>query len=189
VEPLLTKRLILRPFRDTDVEPFAALNQDPEVMRCFPAPLSREESRALLQRLFDHHRQHGFGMLAAETREGATFVGFVGLSVVSFDAPFAPCVELVWRLAKEHWGQGFATEAAFRLIEYAFTHLGLLEVVAFTALQNVRSMAVMKRLHMRYDGEFDHPRLPPDHRLRRHVLYRVSRAGALDVEPTRPIGS
>ena len=119
----------------------------------------------------------GFGLWALEIPGVAPFAGFVGLSVPGFTAPFTPCVEIGWRLAAAHWGRGYATEAARAVLAHAWDVVGLDEVVSFTTAGNDRSRAVMTRIGMRYDpaDDFDHPRLPPGHPLRRHVLYRVAR--------------
>ena len=172
-----TERLILREWRPEDREPFAALNADPRVMECMPALLPRAQSDALARRSEQHFAKHGFGPWAVEVPDVAPFVGFVGLSVPAFDAHFTPCVEIGWRLAAEHWGHGYATEAALASARFAFDELEMTELVSFTTPQNVRSRAVMRRIGMTHDeaDDFDHPRLPPGHRLRRHVLYRLTR--------------
>ena len=174
---LRTERLILREWRPEDREPFAALNSDPRVMECMPALLPRAQSDALARRSEQHFAKHGFGPWAVEVPDVAPFVGFVGLSVPAFDAHFTPCVEIGWRLAAEHWGHGYATEAALASARFAFDELEMTELVSFTTPQNVRSRAVMRRIGMTHDeaDDFDHPRLPPGHRLRRHVLYRLTR--------------
>ncbi len=161
----------MRRWRETDLEPFAALNADSEVMAHFPSLLSREESDALAARadaLFD---EHGFGLWAVEAPEG--FVGFTGLSVPQFVASFLPAVEVGWRLARNAWGRGYATEAARAVVAAGFEKHALREIVSFTATTNVRSQRVMKRLGMLPDGYFDHPALPVGSPLRRHVLYRL----------------
>ena len=179
---LATDRLILRPWRDSDLAPFAALNADPEVMEHFPAPLSREETEAMAGRMTAALEERGFGWWAAEAPGVAPFIGFIGLSVPSFDAPFIPpgrqVVEVGWRLARAFWGQGYATEGARAALRFGFEDLGLPEVVSFTATTNARSQAVMRRLGMTRDPaeDFDHPALPQGHRLRRHVLYRLKEA-------------
>ena len=174
---LRTARLILRGWRQADRAPFAAMNADPAVMAHFPAPLSRVESHALADAIAAHHAARGFGLWALEIPDVASFAGFVGLSVPSFTAAFTPCVEIGWRLARAHWGLGYATEAAHAVLVHAWDALGLDEVVSFTTAGNARSRAVMTRLGMRYDpaDDFDHPRLPEGHPLRRHVLYRAAR--------------
>lgn len=177
---LVTQRLRLRGFRDEDRAPFAALNADPEVMEHLPAPLSPEESDALVDRIRAHFTEHGFGLWAVELLDASgpgPFIGFVGLTRPAFSAHFTPCVDLGWRLARSHWGHGYATEAATAALRFGFERLGLDEIVALTVPENVRSRQVMERLGMRRDpaDDFDHPRLPEGHRLRRHVLYRRRR--------------
>lgn len=171
IDLLRTERLVLRRWREDDREPFAVLNADPLVMGHFPQPLTRAQSDALVDRIEAGFDEHGFGLWAVEA-DGA-FVGFTGLSVPAFEAPFLPSVEVGWRLARSAWGRGWATEAAAAALAVGFGPLGLREVVSFTAVENARSEAVMQRLGMTRVGEFEHPRLPEDHRLRRHVLYRT----------------
>lgn len=171
------ERVLLRAWRADDLEPFAALNHDPRVMEHYPAPLTRDESDAfVLERAVPAFAERGFGPWAVEVPGVAPFVGYVGLLAPTFEARFTPCVEIGWRLAFHAWGHGYATEAARLAIAYGFVEGGLDEIVSFTVPANCRSIAVMERLGMRADGEFDHPRLPPGHRLRRHVLYRLSRS-------------
>jgi ribosomal-protein-alanine N-acetyltransferase len=104
------------------------------------------------------------------------FIGYVGLSPVTFAAPFTPAVEIAWRLGRASWGCGYATEAAREVLRFAFEDLGLHEIVAFTVPANVRSRALMQRLGLRHDvqGDFEHPRLPAGHALRAHLLYRLT---------------
>ncbi|MDH4608250.1 GNAT family N-acetyltransferase [Pseudomonas sp. BN102] len=173
-----TPRLRLRTWRDDDLTAFAALNADPEVMRHFPACMSREESDALAARIRQHFQDHGFGQWIVERAGDGAFVGVLGLQNVSFEAPFTPAVEIGWRFMRPHWGQGLASEAAQAALAFAFERLLLAEVVAFTVPANLRSQAVMERIGMQrdFDGDFEHPGLPPGHPLRRHVLYRLGRA-------------
>ena len=174
-----TDRLRLRRWRASDHAPFAALNADPAVMEHLLAPLDRAESDAFVARIEAHFDQHGYGLWALEVKDGGTFVGFVGLAHVAFDADFAPAVEIGWRLARTAWGQGYASEAARRALAFGIEEAGLDEIVSFTVPANTRSRAVMERIGMTHDrsGDFDHPRVPEGHRLRRHVLYRIDRAG------------
>ena len=176
-KPMQTGRLRLRRWRDEDRKPFARMNDDAEGMEFFPARLTRAESDALVDRIEAHFAEHGFGLWAAELRGEGTFIGFIGLAVPRFEAPFTPCVEIGWRLAREHWGKGLATEGARAAMQYAFTEIGLAEVVSFTVPANVRSRRVMEKLGMTHDAreDFEHPGLPEGHWLRRHVLYRVRR--------------
>jgi RimJ/RimL family protein N-acetyltransferase len=175
---LTTDRLLLRQWRDSDREPFAALNADPAVMEHFPALQTREVSDALIDRNIAAIDERGWGLWALEVRETGEFIGFTGLSVPSFEAHFMPAVEIGWRLAKGAWGNGYATEAARASLAHGFGPGGLEEIVSFTATTNVPSQRVMQRIGMRHDeaGDFDHVRLPAGHRLQRHVLYRIDRA-------------
>lgn len=182
---LRTERLLLRRWTDADRAPFAALNADPEVMEYFPAPLTRPESDAMVDRIDRRIEENGFGFWALEVAGTGEFIGFTGLSVPRFDAHFIPAVEIGWRLARSAWGRGYATEAALRALRYAFDEAHLDEVVSFTSALNVRSQAVMKRIGMVYDpaDDFEHPLVPEGHRLRRHVLYRLTAATWQDVRP------
>lgn len=175
---LSTDRLLLRQWRDSDRDPFAALNADPAVMEHFPSLQSREVSDGLIDRNLQAIDQRGWGLWALEVKETGEFIGFTGLSVPSFEAPFLPGVEIGWRLAKGAWGNGYATAAALASLAHGFGPAGLDEIVSFTATTNVPSQRVMQRIGMTHDeaGDFDHPRLPDGHRLQRHVLYRINRA-------------
>lgn len=171
---LSTTRLRLRQWRDGDLEPFATLNADPEVMRFFPAPLSREQSDALAAREREGIGERGWGLWAVEVLESSRFIGFVGLAEPRFDAHFTPAVEVGWRLAHDAWGKGYATEGGRAALVYAFDELGLTEIVSFTSAINVRSRRVMERLGMSHDpaDDFDHPSVATGP-LRLHVLYRL----------------
>jgi ribosomal-protein-alanine N-acetyltransferase/3-dehydroquinate dehydratase/shikimate dehydrogenase len=173
---IVTSRLWLRRWRLEDLEPFAALNADPDVMEHFPSMLSREETAAAVGRVEKHFEDRGYGFWAVEAPDQAPYIGFIGLAVVSFEVSFAPCVEIGWRLARPWWGQGLATEGAHAALAYGFERLSLPEIVSFTVPGNVRSRRVMEKLGMRYSEDFDHPRVEAGHPLRRHVLYRLSRA-------------
>jgi ribosomal-protein-alanine N-acetyltransferase len=175
---LTTGRLRLRGFADQDLAAFAALNADPRVMEFFPRTLDRGESDALAARIRDHFARHGFGLWAVEVPGVEAFIGFVGLSVSTFQAHFTPCVEIGWRLARAHWGRGYATEAAGAALAFGFRDLGLGAIVSFTAPANQRSRQVMERLGMTRSAadDFEHPGLPEGHPLRPHVLYRLTRA-------------
>jgi RimJ/RimL family protein N-acetyltransferase len=174
----------LRPWRDSDLDPFADLNADPVTMEFFPATLVRAESDTLAGRLGGAIEQQGFGLWAAEVPGVADFIGCIGLSVPAYETPFTPCVEIGWRLHRAHWGRGFATEGARAAIRDGFDRLGLTSIVSFTTVGNVRSRRVMEKLGMRRRAEedFDHPRVPEGHPLRRHVLYRLARE---DFDPPR----
>lgn len=176
-----TERLLLRTWQEDDREAWAAMNADPEVMEHFPAPLTRAEADASFDRLGGALAERGWGLWAVE--HDGRFLGFTGLSPVGFEAAFAPAVEVGWRLRRDAWGQGFATEAARAALGYAWDELHLDAVVSLTAVGNTRSRAVMERLGMARDPaeDFDHPRVPEGSPVRRHVLYRLSapRAGSV----------
>jgi RimJ/RimL family protein N-acetyltransferase len=182
---LTTPRLLLRPWRESDRTPFAALNADPKVMEFMPCLLSREQSDDFFDRIQAHFARYGYGLYAAEHRATGEFIGFIGLLVPAFDAPFMPAVEIGWRLAAKWWGQGFATEGGREIVRYAFDVIGLDQLVSFTAITNARSRRVMQKLGMTHDPaeNFEHPRVPPGHPLRPHVLYRLERAKLLALRP------
>ena len=154
----------------------ANFNADPKVMEFMPKVLSRQESHSLVERIESNFTEHGFGLFAAELVNSQTFIGFIGLAIPRFQASFTPCVEIGWRIAFEHWGNGYATEGARAVLEFAFTELTLREVVSFTVTANLRSRRVMERIGMKFIEEFDHPSLPEGHLLKRHVLYAITKA-------------
>lgn len=175
-----TQRLLVRQWRSTDREPFAALNADPLVMEYFPAPLTREESNAIADRSEFLIEDRGWGAWATQIKSTGEFIGFVGLHIPQDDLPVSPCVEILWRLARVHWRQGFATEAARGALHIGFEVLGLPEIVSFTVPSNTRSRAIMERLGMQMDAAtFEHPGVPDGHLLRTHCTYRLSRDGWL----------
>lgn len=172
---LRTERLLLREWRDSDRDAWAAMGADPAVMEFFPATLDRAAADAAFDRFSSALHDRGWGLWAVE-HEGA-FAGFTGLNPVAFAAAFSPAVEVGWRLARSAWGRGFATEAARAALGFAWTELALDGVVSFTAVGNLRSRAVMERIGMTRDpaDDFDHPSLDEASPLRRHVLYRIAR--------------
>ena len=177
IPEIRTARLLLRGWRDDDRAAFAAINADAAVMEHFPATLGRAASDRLVDAVVDGWAANGFGLWAVERVDDRRFLGFTGLSRPSFEAHFTPAVEVGWRLARDAWGQGYATEAARAALAIGFETAGLDEIVSFTVPANERSRRVMERIGMTRDpaDDFDHPRLPEGHRLRRHVLYRLSR--------------
>jgi ribosomal-protein-alanine N-acetyltransferase len=172
---LETPRLALRPLDEEDLAPFAAMHADARFMQYLAAPLSHAESAAALSRLRASYDDVGFGPWAVELREQPGLIGVVGLSRSQLEVSFAPCVEVVWRLAPAQWGRGYATEAARASLDYGFKVLRLLEILAWTTPANQASRRVMEKLGMTRDPseDFDHPRLPGGHPLTRHVLYRA----------------
>lgn len=172
---LETKRLILRDWQDSDLEPFAAINADPKVMKYFPAPLDRAQSDAVVGRFIGYAQKNGFSFQPVVEKSTGDMIGMVGLNIPDYPVPFAPCVEIGWRLAHSAWGKGYASESALACLDWGFSTLGLKQVVSFTTAQNTPSQKVMQRIGMVRDpnGDFDHSMLPKDHPLLCHVLYRL----------------
>lgn len=173
---LQTSRLILRQWQQSDLEAFIEMNQDPEVMRFYPAILTPKESEDLMQRFQNLIAENGWGFWAVELKQTQELIGFVGLNSVDEDIPFAPFIEIGWRINKPFWGNGYAPEAAKAALNYAFTVMKEQSVFAFTAKQNSPSRRVMQKLGMvNTRNDFDHPRLPDGHILQKHCLYRIDK--------------
>ena len=170
---LTGERVILRGWEDRDADAFAAMNADNRVMKFFVTPLSRDESNALLDRMRASTEENGWGWWCVDI--DGECAGFTGLSAPPYETPFTPCVEVGWRFRPQFWGHGYATESAQLALAFGFNALHLKEIVSFTAAGNERSRRVMERLGMLRDvaADFDHPRVPTGHALRRHVLYRI----------------
>lgn len=168
----MNQNVILRQWVEADLEPFAAMNADVEVMQFFPNLLTEDESWLLLERLQQGIDQRGWGLWVVEV--DGEFAGFTGLSEPRFSAHFTPCVEIGWRLHRKYWGQGIAFNAAKQAVAYAFNVLRLEELVSFTAEINERSRRLMERLGFSHDpvDDFMHPLLSKDSPLCKHVLYR-----------------
>lgn len=180
---LRTGRLVLRQWLPEDREPFAAMNADPRVMEFFPATLTRAESDEMADRIQESIATRGFGFWAVEIPSVTPFAGFIGLTAPRFEAHFTPCIEIGWRLASQFWNQGYATEGAVAALAYGFRTLKVEEIVAFTVPANVPSRHVMEKIGMIWNpaDDFDHPRIPAGHPLRRHVLYRTPRGASPEI--------
>ncbi len=171
-----TKRLILREWQQEDLLPFFHMNNDPEVMKYFPSALIQQKSDEYAEEIQRRISINDWGFWAVELKGDRSFIGFVGLNQPGIDLPFTPCVEVGWRLTRNAWGKGYASEAAKKSLEFAFGELGLHEVVSFTPVINSRSQAVMKRIGMKNTGEnFLHPSVQRESPLAEHVLYKISR--------------
>ena len=179
---LFTSRLKLTVFSQSHLSELVRLHADPEVMRYFPATLNPAESAALLQRIIEHQRINGYSLFALHLKESDAFVGWCGLMKVPFSAHFSPAVEIGWRLNKIFWGKGLAPEAAKSVLRFGFLELGLSEIVSFTAELNQPSIRVMQKIWMKCNPEdtFDHPKLPLNHPLQRHILYRSQKTDWLE---------
>ncbi|WP_370979525.1 GNAT family N-acetyltransferase [Agaribacterium sp. ZY112] len=172
---LKTKRLLLRQWQDSDLEPLAKINADPDVMAYYPSVQNAEQSTAMAHYFRDLIAQQGWGFWAVERLSDAQFIGFIGLNSPQYKLPVTPCVEIGWRLARTAWGQGYATEGAKAALNYAFDVLKLEQVYSFTSVANKRSRAVMERLAMHNENcNFEHPIIAKGHSLREHVLYKIS---------------
>jgi RimJ/RimL family protein N-acetyltransferase len=184
VPVLVTDRLVLREWRDEDIAAFAELNADPVVMEYFPATLTPAQTAEVVDRIRSNFSTNGYGWWATEVRETGAFIGFIGLSAPSWEAHFTPTVEIGWRLSRHAWGHGYAPEGARAAIDWAFTNLDLPgdQLTSFTAVGNTKSRRVMEKLGFTHDPDedFDHPMLPLDSHVSRHVLYRLRRASWSD---------
>lgn len=169
---LTTNRLILRQWSVNDIPLYAGMNADPEVMKFFPRLQTEEESAQFVDTQSAKIADVGYGLFAVELKHSTDFIGFIGLSIATFDADFTPCTEVGWRLRKEFWNQGYATEGAIACLEFGFKNLQLEHIYSFTATLNLPSERVMQKIGMSKIGEFLHPRVPDGNRLKPHVLYR-----------------
>ena len=177
IPSLHTTRLILRQWQADDYPLFAELNASEEIMRYFPSTLSRDDSDAFAASLAAHIAEFGWGLWAVELKSTGRFMGFTGLHKVPNTLPYSPAVEIGWRFSDEYWHRGYASEAASRVLAYAFEELQLNEVVSFTSTVNKPSIKVMQRIGMSDSGlNFQHPKVPASSSLCEHVLYKIKRA-------------
>ncbi len=174
-DEIKTERLLMRRWRDADREPFAALNADPETMAYFPSVLDRAASDAFADMIEDRFERQGFGLWALEVTGTGQFIGFTGLNPMPTEVLAAGGMEVGWRLARHAWHQGYATEAATAALGVAFEGIGLPEIWSMTAVLNEPSQAVMRRIGLTEKRRYNHPRIPPGHRLAPHVLYYLAR--------------
>ncbi|OTG81626.1 GNAT family N-acetyltransferase [Acinetobacter sp. ANC 4648] len=172
---LETERLVLRQWKESDYLPFIHMGFDSEVMKYFPNCLTQQDSLNFIKAVTGMIDENKWGFWAVELKDSQEFIGFIGLHSQPTQFDFSPCVEIGWRLAKDFWGQGYATEGAKAALEYAFNTLNLDKVVSFTASVNKPSESVMKKLGMIKVKEFNHPKLPPNHYLEKHILYEIYR--------------
>lgn len=174
---LETERLILRTWKECDIDPMAVIDQDPKVCEHLPGIGNREATAAGIEKMTQHYQEHGFGFYAIELKSSLELIGFLGIKIPFFESHFTPAVEIGWRLASNHWNQGYATEGAKAVLAYAFDILKLNEVVSFTVVNNKASRRVMEKIGMQYNPteDFAHPHLAKGHPLKQHVLYRLSK--------------
>lgn len=168
-----SERLIFRQWKESDKEYFSRMNSDPQVMEFFPKQLNKLESDLRANQIIESIETNNYGLWAVEIKESNQFIGFIGLNFTDFNSEFTPCIEIGWRLGKEYWGYGYATEGAKEVLHYGFQVLKLDEVYSFTSKINVRSENVMKKIGMSKKGEFYHPNIEKDNKLCLHVLYKI----------------
>lgn len=173
IKSIETPRLLLRQWKETDLKDFARMNADAEVMRYFPEPLSAEQTTRFYDIIQWEFSEYGYGLYAAEEKSGGGFMGFIGFHRADFEAEFCPCVEIGWRLGKQFWNKGYATEGAKECLKYGFENLGFERVYSFTAVENLPSQRVMQKIGMNFHCFFQHPKVPQNHRLRPHVCYII----------------
>jgi RimJ/RimL family protein N-acetyltransferase len=172
---LRSHRLLLRQFRDSDLEPLVAMGQDPIVMKYFVSLMSREESEAMMIRMKNNWEKNGFGVFAVEIPGVHDFAGFVGFAYPKWEAPFTPCIEILWRLIPAVHNKGYCTEAARTCLEWGFKEKGFKEIYSFAYPKNIASWKVMEKIGMKREGEFEHPMVQEGHELRKHLVYRIER--------------
>lgn len=172
---LETSRLILRTWKAEDAEDYYKINQDPKVIEFLPGSLTMAEVRAFMDKMNERFFLYGYTLWAAKLKRTREFMGFIGLNYIDWEAPFKPKVEIGWRLGSAYWGQGYAPEGARAALTYGFENKRIQEIVAFTAFKNKRSIRVMEKIGLQRDkeGGFHHPKLPTNHPLSYHVLYRL----------------
>lgn len=168
-----TERLCFRDWIENDKEEFIKMNKDPEVMKYFPDVLEPSESEIFLSKIKEEFTEKGYGLYAVELKESGSFIGYIGFHLSTFEADFTPCVEIGWRLKKEAWGKGYATEGALSCLRYGFETLKFKEIYSFTAEINGKSKKVMKRIGLHYLKSFQHPKLE-EGVLKKHVLYYLN---------------
>lgn len=171
-----TDRLILRAWKDEDALPYLTINQDRKVTEFLPGSLTVDQVNDFISRMAIHQEKFGYSLLAAEEKKSGELLGFIGLNYTDFPAPFKPAVEVGWRLGSQYWGKGYATEGAKAILNYGFTKCGLGEIVSFTVPTNLKSIGVMERIGLKRETRYDfvHPKLPLDHRLSNHIVYKLT---------------
>ncbi|MDF3054985.1 MAG: hypothetical protein K0Q74_892 [Gammaproteobacteria bacterium] len=171
-----TERLILRTWKKEDAQSYFQINQDPKVIEFLPGPLTMEEVRDFILAMNDRNSKYGYGLWAVELKKTGEFIGFIGLEYKDWESHFTPAVEVGWRLGSQYWGKGYATEGARAALDYGFKKCGLKEIVSVTVPANIRSIRVIQKIGLRHEvnGDFAHPKLPLDHPLSQHVLYRLT---------------
>ncbi len=172
-----TERLLLRTWLASDVEPYYWINQDPKVIEYLLGPLSKEKVETFILAANTQQDSRGYTLWAVELKENHNLIGFIGLNYIDWESQFTPAVEIGWRLGSQYWDKGYATEGAKAALKFGFENIGLNEIISFTVPENVRSIRIMEKIGLKRDikGDFSHPKLPVEHKLSKHVLYRLKR--------------
>ncbi|KTD60363.1 acetyltransferase [Legionella sainthelensi] len=172
-----TDRLVLRTWSNEDVVEYYRINQDPKVIEFLKGSLTMNEVTDFISSMNNQFDELGYTLWAAEEKTKGQFIGFIGLNLIKWEAPFGQAVEVGWRLGSKYWKKGYATEGARACLKYGFNQCDLKEIVSFTVPANIRSFRVMEKIGMirDLDGDFAHPNLPLDHRLSKHILYRIQK--------------
>jgi RimJ/RimL family protein N-acetyltransferase len=168
-----TPRLGFRTWQGFDLDDFTAINTDPEVMRFFQKPLSREETQAMMNRMQRMYEEKGYCYFAVDLLETKELIGTIGLGWKTFESDFTPCVDIGWRIGKKWWNQGFATEGASACLSFAQQNQ-IKEVVSMASIGNTPSIQVMKKIKMNFWKEFDHTELKDFPAIQRCSLYQIA---------------
>ena len=170
-----TPRLLLGDWKENDLDIFATMNADSEVMRYFPEPYSEERTKQLYDDIQKEFAEFGYGLYATRERKSGRFIGFIGFHHANFEADFCPCIEIGWRLHKPFWNNGYATEGAKACLQHGFGKLGFDRIYSFTAIQNIPSQRVMQKIGMQEYSSFHHPKVPENHPLKPHICYVINK--------------
>ncbi len=172
-----TERLILRTWKEEDIEPYFLINQDSKVLKYLLGPLTREHIQEVIERMNAQQNERDYTLWAAELKSSKQMIGFIGLNYTDWKSKFTPNVEIGWRLGSQYWGNGYAPEAAKACLDYGFNKINLKEIISFTVPSNAKSLKVMEKIGLKRDfkNNFAHPKLPHDHHLSQHILYRLNK--------------
>ncbi|MFD1551917.1 N-acetyltransferase [Putridiphycobacter roseus] len=169
-----SERLGFRNWRKEDVAKMIALNNDPEVMRYFPAKITPEQTKVFIEKMKTEYDQNRYCYFAVDVLEYDSFIGFIGLLNQDYAASFTPCVDIGWRLDKKYWNFGYATEGAKACLRYAFETIKIKEIIATAPQINTESIRVMQKIGMKQSLVFKHPKLKQFPKLENCVLYTIA---------------
>jgi len=170
-----SERLGFRNWKKEDLNDFAEINSDLDVMEHFPKPLTQQETAEFIERLQKHYDKNGYNYFATEILDTGELIGFIGLAYQEYETEFTPATDIGWRLKKSSWGKGYATEGAKRCLEFAFSELDLEKVVSTCTIGNKKSENVMKKIGMSKKGEFNHPKLKDYPDFEKCIWYEIKK--------------